>query len=404
MLSRAPCDSERRSPYVYIRDGEAIARVRELERGDARGYAFARRARAREPRARELEFDRPSKDDRRDAYDEGSDDDEDDDEDDGEDDDEDDDDAAMGEVDRRASGDDARALERERERSSASANALEREPNGRGDKRYTREFLLRFRSTCVDTPQGVEDARLGAYPWRARTSARMTDDREDDDACGDVSIDVRERTLWRANAELGGECEQTFASDRAAARVVVERESKRAETRASATIVVEFRPGAVRAFVREVVKTHYASFARDARRGANAIGIVYGTSRASASGRSRVDAAFVHPWDGDVAHVLSWLATPRETELIAPVGWVCANAALGVGLAPGMKRAYDAAAPGETSAARVFANVDVVTSASGAIAMECYDMHTGETLGFVLSGEDAETSLVKLGAEEDDGE
>jgi hypothetical protein len=124
---------------------------------------------------------------------------------------------------------------------------------------------------------------------------------------------------------------------------------------------------------------------------------LYGTRRLANDGAYEVNVAFVHPWDGELEHVVSWLAkTAGDSEtVVSPVGWLRANASLGASLSSNVKRAYDDVgitangAKADATAARLFVALDVSTSACGPLVMECYDLESSAGVEYFLGGVDA---------------
>jgi len=299
------------------------------------------------------------------------------------------------------------ASEREREDASADkgvpTSARDDDDNGDDDdddrtRRYSKVFMLSLRDACVECPVDVREALEGAYPWRARDVAVRAVAPPAAPPCvedcvmidGDVDLDAR--SLWCAMTNEGGDGEAMFVKDMASAAETMRRMTSSSETPTSSSMVVHFRAGAVRDFTKEIARTHFCGFVPNARRGEAALGILYGTRRLAGNAKStRIDVAFIHPWDGDVAHVLSWLGSQSDAELISPVGWVRANANVGLALPLKTRRAYaESTLADEESAARLFMTLDVVTSTYGALEMECYDLHTGDALEYFLAGADAE--------------
>ena len=114
-----------------------------------------------------------------------------------------------------------------------------------------------------------------------------------------------------------------------------------------------FRAGAVRDFVDAVARdafgglTSASDYSAVSREGRTAV--MYGTSREVDDARE-IEVAFIHPWDGDASRVAAWLAN---------------------------------------RAASVFMAVDVVASARGPAAMECYDVDARRGVEYFLNGVDA---------------
>jgi hypothetical protein len=313
------------------------------------------------------------------------------------------------------------ASEREREDASADegASTSARDDDDEyddGTLRYSKAFMLSLRDACVECPVDVREASEGAYPWRARDVAvravappappPMSPPRVEDCVMIDGDVDLDDRSLWCAMTNEGGDGEAMFVKDMASAAETMRRMTSSSETPASSSMVVHFRAGAVRDFTKEIARTHFCGFVPNARRGEAALGILYGTRRRAANAKStRIDVAFIHPWDGDVAHVLSWLGSQSDAELISPVGWVRANANVGLALPVKTRRAYaESTLADAESAARLFMTLDVVTSTYGALEMECYDLHTGDALEYFLAGADAEISLTRLNADSADND
>ena len=119
--------------------------------------------------------------------------------------------------------------------------------------------------------------------------------------------------------------------------------------------------------------------------------MMYGTSREVDDARE-IEVAFIHPWDGDASRVAAWLANRAASDdaVVSPVGWARATASLGVSLFPDVVRAYeDAVRVRKAHAASVFMAVDVVASARGPAAMECYDVDARRGVEYFLNGVDA---------------
>ena len=170
----------------------------------------------------------------------------------------------------------------------------------------------------------------------------------------------------------------------------------------SAGYRVTFRDGAVRAFARKATRERFGDLSAadldlrgTSREGETAV--LYGTRRLAEDGACDVSVAFVHPWDGELEHVVSWLSKPAADSetVVSPVGWLRANASLGASLPANAKRAYDdiAARRGDAqanaSAARLFVALDVSTSACGPLVMECYDLESRAGVEYFLGGVDA---------------
>ena len=273
-----------------------------------------------------------------------------------------------------------------------------------GIRRYSKEFMLGLRAKCVECPMDAREALEGAYPWRARDASvravaspapPTSPPRAEDYVMIDGDVDLDTRSLWCAVANDGGDGESMFEKDLASAAETMRRMTSSSETTTtsmptSSSMLVRFRGGAVRDFTQEIAHTHFNDFAPGTRRGEAALGILYGTRRRAANAKSmEVDVAFIHPWDGDLAHVLSWLGSQSNAELISPVGWVRANANAGLAIPLKTRRAYaESTLADSQSAARLFMTLDVVTSTYGALEMECYDLHNGKALEYFLSGDD----------------
>ena len=279
-------------------------------------------------------------------------------------------------------GEDASSRVRRRRYSAARLRALRDAPASRG------------------APVGTTEEELRAYPWRAIAStrerafatgvgtmedARAEDEDEDEDArATDCST---RRSLWNDA--------RAFDAD----VVDVARSLRGAETRgrgdASGGFTVTFRAGAVRDFVDAVARdafgglTSASDYSAVSREGRTAV--MYGTSREVDDARE-IEVAFIHPWDGDASRVAAWLANRAASDdaVVSPVGWARATASLGVSLFPDVVRAYeDAVRVRKAHAASVFMAVDVVASARGPAAMECYDVDARRGVEYFLNGVDA---------------
>ncbi len=279
-------------------------------------------------------------------------------------------------------GEDASSRARRRRYSAARLRALRDAPASRG------------------APVGTTEEELRAYPWRAIAStrerafatgvgtmedARAEDEDEDEDArATDCST---RRSLWNDA--------RAFDAD----VVDVARSLRGAETRgrgdASGGFTVTFRAGAVRDFVDAVARdafgglTSASDYSAVSREGRTAV--MYGTSREVDDARE-IEVAFIHPWDGDASRVAAWLANRAASDdaVVSPVGWARATASLGVSLFPDVVRAYeDAVRVRKAHAASVFMAVDVVASARGPAAMECYDVDARRGVEYFLNGVDA---------------
>ena len=323
---------------------------------------------------------------------------------------------ARGEVTRAGGAREASECEREDASdvngASTSARDDDDDDDDDGTRRYSKAFMLSLRDACVECPVDVREALEGAYPWRARdvevraVAPPAPPPRAEDCVMIDGDVDLDARSLWCATTNEGGDGEAMFVKDMASAAETMRRMTSSSETPASSSMVVHFRAGAVRDFTKEIARTHFCGFVPNARRGEAALGILYGTRRRAANAKStHIDVAFIHPWDGDVAHVLSWLGSQSDAELISPVGWVRANANVGLALPLKTRRAYAKSTLADAeSAARLFMTLDVVTSTYGALEMECYDLHTGDALEYFLAGADAEMSLTRLNADSADND
>ena len=279
-------------------------------------------------------------------------------------------------------GEDASSRARRRRYSAARLRALRDAPASRG------------------APVGTTEEELRAYPWRAIAStrerafatgvgtmedARAEDEDEDEDArATDCST---RRSLWNDA--------RAFDAD----VVDVARSLRGAETRgrgdASGGFTVTFRAGAVRDFVDAVARdafgglTSASDYSAVSREGRTAV--MYGTSLEVDDARE-IEVAFIHPWDGDASRVAAWLANRAASDdaVVSPVGWARATASLGVSLFPDVVRAYeDAVRVRKAHAASVFMAVDVVASARGPAAMECYDVDARRGVEYFLNGVDA---------------
>lgn len=274
-----------------------------------------------------------------------------------------------------------------------------------GTLRYTRRELLALRDASVATPTGIDVEDMRSYPWRVREGENRVDARDDvmlkatraSDSVEEMTDEekalakaadeaARLATLWRED--------ESYEVDEAeAARVLVEVDSreKRKELEylaVSGKFRVTFRDGAVRKFVNEA----YASADDEEDEESDVkTAILYGTRKRNESTGYDVDVAFIQVWDGDLAHVLTWVAQhPREAnELVGPIGWLRTNAGLGPHLPEEIKLAYETLELiTDASAARLFVSLDLLISAHGDITMECYDAQTGEGFEYVLGGDD----------------
>ena len=281
-------------------------------------------------------------------------------------------------------GEDASSRARRRRYSAARLRALRDAPASRG------------------APVGATEEELRAYPWRAIAStrerafamgvgtmegARAEDEDEDEDEDARATDCSTRRSLWNDA--------RAFDAD----VVDAARSLRSAETRgrgdASGGFTVTFRAGAVRDFVDAVARdafgglTSASDYSAVSREGRTAV--MYGTSREVDDARE-IEVAFIHPWDGDASRVAAWLANRAASDdaVVSPVGWARATASLGVSLFPDVVRAYeDAVRVRKAHAASVFMAVDVVASARGPAAMECYDVDARRGVEYFLNGVDA---------------
>jgi hypothetical protein len=282
---------------------------------------------------------------------------------------------------------------------------------GDGTLRYTRGELLALRDASVATPTGIGAEEMQSYPWRVREGENRVDKRgdvvkqatrashsveemTDEEKAVAKAADEAARlaTLWRED--------ESYEVDEAeAARVLAEVDARERRKEMESLAVsgkfrVTFRDGAVRKFVNEA---YAASDDDDEEESDVKTAILYGTRKRNDTAGYDVDVAFIQAWDGDLAHVLSWVAKhPREAnELVGPIGWLRTNAGLGPHLPEEIKLAYEALELiTDASAARLFVSLDLLISAHGDVTMECYDAQTGEGLQFVLGGDDLETAFI----------
>ena len=274
-----------------------------------------------------------------------------------------------------------------------------------GTLRYTRRELLALRDASVATPTGIDAEEMRSYPWRVRESENRVDARGDvmiqatraSDSVEEMTDEekalakaadeaARLATLWRED--------KSYEVDEAEAARVLAEVDARVRRKELESLAVSgkfrgtFRDGAVRKFVNEA----YASSDDEEDEESDVkTAILYGTRKRNESARYDVDVAFIQAWDGDLAHVLSWVAKhPREAnELVGPIGWLRTNAGLGPHLPEEIKLAYEALELiTDASAARLFVSLDLLISAHGDITMECYDAQTGEGFEYVLGGDD----------------
>ena len=117
---------------------------------------------------------------------------------------------------------------------------------------------------------------------------------------------------------------------------------------------------------------------------------MYGTSREVDDARE-IEVAFIHPWtETRVASRRGWRTARRATTRWCRPWDGRATASLGVSLFPDVVRAYkDAVRVRKAHAASVFMAVDVVASARGPAAMECYDVDARRGVEYFLNGVDA---------------
>lgn len=272
-----------------------------------------------------------------------------------------------------------------------------------GTLRYTRRELLALRDAAVATPAGIDAEEMRSYPWRVRegvdtrgdavvvqatrASSHSVEEMTDEEKAVAKAADAAARlaTLWQED--------ETYEVDEAeAARVLAEVDARERRKESESLAVsgkfrVTFRDGAVRKFVNEA----YADDEEDEEESDVKTAILYGTRKRNETARYDVDVAFIQAWDGDLAHVLSWVAKhPREAnELVGPIGWLRTNAGLGPHLPEKIKLAYEALELiTDASAARLFVSLDLLISAHGDVTMECYDAATGEGFEYVLGGDD----------------
>jgi hypothetical protein len=271
--------------------------------------------------------------------------------------------------------------------------------------------LLALRDASVATPTGIDVEEMQSYPWRVREGENRVDKRgdvvmqatrashsveemTDEEKAVAKAADEAARlaTLWRED--------ESYEVDEAeAARVLAEVDARERRKEMESLAVsgkfrVTFRDGAVRKFVNEASA---ASDDDDEEESDVKTAILYGTRKRNDTAGYDVDVAFIQAWDGDLAHVLSWVAKhPREAnELVGPIGWLRTNAGLGPHLPEEIKLAYEALElMTDASAARLFVSLDLLISAHGDVTMECYDVQTGEGLQFVLGGDDLETAFI----------
>ena len=270
--------------------------------------------------------------------------------------------------------------------------------------RYDRATLLALgaREASLGVPEGASEAERRTYPWRSVANAEAVSATDADaggggevvaDAgAGEVDSDAWER---ETASTLGWRAEEFVRA--ASALHALEAREKRQLLSVGRAMRATFRDGAVRAFVRRTLRERFGG-PLSARADRSEVarepvtGILYGTSRL-VGGMREINVAFVQPWDGELANVVSWLAsqsTASETSLVSPVGWVRANANLGVSLPRDAISAYESAAsPSSDGAARFFMSLDVFTSAGGPLVMECFDLGLNERVEFILGGEDA---------------
>ena len=278
---------------------------------------------------------------------------------------------------------------------------------------YDKAALLRLRDAAASsgTPPGATEEDMRAYPWRARVdvgqgASEVENDAEEDAVTAAATARVvmeteavaRARSAWRERETFEADAEQAAV----ALRRVLARESEGDGDAVSEGYRVTFRDGAVRAFVRKLTRERFGDLSaadldlrETSREGETAV--LYGTRRLAEDGAYEVSVAFVHPWDGELEHVVSWLSKPADDSetVVSPVGWLRANASLGASLPPNAKRAYDDIATGRgdahvnVSAARLFVALDVSTSACGPLVMECYDLESRAGVEYFLGGADA---------------
>ena len=281
-------------------------------------------------------------------------------------------------------GEDASSRARRRRYSAARLRALRDAPASRG------------------APVGTTEEELRAYPWRAIAStrerafatgvgtmedARAEDEDEDEDEDARATDCSTRRSLWNDA--------RAFDADVVDAARSLQRAETRGRGDASGGFTVTFRAGAVRDFVDAVARdafgglTSASDYSAVSREGRTAV--MYGTSREVDDARE-IEVAFIHPWDGDASRVAAWLANRAASDdaVVSPVGWARATASLGVSLFPDVVRAYeDAVRVRKAHAASVFMAVDVVASARGPAAMECYDVDARRGVEYFLNGVDA---------------
>jgi len=295
------------------------------------------------------------------------------------------------------------------------ARDVETAPRASSDGRvaYDRATLLRLRDAAASsgTPPGATEEAMRAYPWRARAEGERGATEDARDARGDAVTAARTarvvlETEAVARARSAWRERETFDADAARAAVTLRealaRESSGEIGAVSAGYRVTFRDGAVRAFARKATRERFGDLSAadldlrgTSREGETAV--LYGTRRLAEDGACDVSVAFVHPWDGELEHVVSWLSKPAADSetVVSPVGWLRANASLGASLPANAKRAYDNIAAGRgdaqanASAARLFVALDVSTSACGPLVMECYDLESRAGVEYFLGGVDA---------------
>lgn len=272
-----------------------------------------------------------------------------------------------------------------------------------GTLRYTRHELLALRDVATAPPDGIDFEEMRSYPWLVREGENRVDERDErttttaSSPVEKMTDEEKERakaadeaarlaTLWRDD--------ESYELDEAeAARLLARLDEREMHADMESLAVsdkfrVTFRDGAVRKFVNEA----YAALDdNDDEENDVKTAILYGTRKRNETAGYDVDVAFIQAWDGDFAHVLSWVAKhPREAnELVGPIGWLRTNAGLGPHLAEEIKIAYQALELiTDASAARLFVSLDLLISAHGNVTMECYDAQTGEGFEYVLGGDD----------------
>lgn len=292
--------------------------------------------------------------------------------------------------------------------SSASVATVE-EVEGDGEdaaapRRYDSARLLALRDAPASrgAPVGTTEEELKAYPWRAIASARerafatraetTEDDALDDELDDELADSLTRRSLWD---DAGAFDADVVDAARSLRRAETRRGREDAREGVSASFTVTFRAGAVRDFVDAVARDAFggltagSDFSARSREGRAAV--LYGTSR-DVDGSREIEVAFIHPWDGDAGRVAAWLANHAASadSVVSPVGWARATASLGVSLFPDVVRAHeDAVTVRKATAASVFMAVDVVASARGPLAMECYDLDARRGVEYFLHGVDA---------------